>query len=206
MITSTTEYYELLYRIQDQNRLIISSTEQTPPIPIPSEEAFLHIDLNTRSIEAPEYLSVQFDHNAETLFFCIDRYCDSVDLATMTAVVQYVNAAGESRIYPVPFYDTVTLGSENKMLIPWSISGEATKKAGMVQYSIRFYTIDLDNRTFAYNLNTLPAESEVLYGMESDTPEDYSVSADFINIVNDRLARLEKTYELYWLTIEDEEE
>jgi hypothetical protein len=41
--------------------------------------------------------------------------------------------------------------------------------------------------------------------MESDTPEDYSVSADFINIVNDRLARLEKTYELYWLTIEDEE-
>lgn len=201
MITNPNEYWSLLYRIQDQNRVVISSTTQIPPIPIPKDEPFLNIDMNTRTIEPPEFLSVKQDHNAETLFFCVDRYYESVDLSTLTCVVQYINAAKESRIYAVPFYDVVTLQDEGKMLIPWCISGEATKKEGMVQFSVRFYALDLDNRTFAYNINTIPAQSEVLYGMDSDTPEDYSVSVDFINEVNDRLARVEKNYEVYWLEI-----
>ena len=172
MITSPIEYWSLLYRIQDQNRPVITSTSQIPPIPIPKDEPFLYIDMNTRKIEPPEFLSVKQDHNAETLFFCVDRFYDSIDLSTLTCVVQYINAARESRMYAVPFYDLVTLQEEGKMLIPWCISGEATKKEGTVQFSVRFYSLDLDNRKFAYNISTIPASSQILYGMDSGAPED----------------------------------
>jgi hypothetical protein len=49
---------------------------------------------------------VQKDHNAETLYFILDRYYDNVDLATMSCIVQYQNAskdkASSGYIYAVP--------------------------------------------------------------------------------------------------------
>ena len=63
MITSLQEYYNLLYLIQDEN----------PPelaVLLPGDEPLLRIDLDTRKIDAPEYLSVATDHRAETVLQC----------------------------------------------------------------------------------------------------------------------------------------
>lgn len=199
MITNPNEYWRYLYLIQDKNNPA-ATANRIPPVPIPGEEERLLIDLETRTIEAPEYLSVQFDHDSETVFFEIDRYFDSVDLSSMCCVIQYINAGKEGRFYPVPFYDTLT--KEGKIIFPWQISGEVTKYAGNVEYAVRFYSIDFDNQRFNFNLNTQSAKSKVLYGMDVDTQEIYNPSAEFKDMIWDRLQRLEGDYNLYWLEVE----
>ena len=185
------EVYEKLYRRSDN---------YTSPLQIPSNEPIMKIDLNSRTIEAPEYLSVQYDHNAETVFFIVDQYFDSVDLSTKTCIVQYKNALEEDRIFIVPYYDLSY--EEGKIVFPWCISGEATKVSGPVEFSVRFYEVDIDNRKFSYNLNTQPAKSKVLHGMKSTIPEEYcSLDVQFEQEVLDRLARVERAYNLYWLEI-----
>lgn len=159
MITSLQEYYNLLYLIQDEN----------PPelaVLLPGNEEPLRIDLDTRKINAPEYLSVATDHRAETVFFSVNRYFDNVDLSTMSCIIQFINAAGESGIYVVPFYD-ISRGDDN-MLIPWVIEGAVTAKAGSVVYSVQFFRVSESSSKYSYNLNTLAATSKVLEGNKFD--------------------------------------
>ena len=130
MITTPKEYYSYLHRLQTEN----------PPrlaVLLPSEEKIYQIDLNTRTIETPQFLSVEQDHQSETVYFEVNRYFDHFDLSKTTCLIQYVNAANESRIYHVPFFDVETKSPESKMLFPWCIEGEATKKAGPIKYAIK---------------------------------------------------------------------
>lgn len=193
MITTPKEYYDLLYRIQDENKPSLA-------VLLPSDEKIYEIDMNSRKIEAPKYLSVELDHRAETIYFKVGRYYDNIDLANMTCVVQYINAKGEGRVYPVPFYDVETYADENMMLFPWCIDGEATKASGNVTYSVRFYDIDESATYMRYNMSTLPSKSEVLHGISSKT--DIDESNDYLLSFKDQiLAQLKKVseYDLYWI-------
>lgn len=194
MITTAQEYYDLLYKIQDENFPSLA-------VLLPSSEKIFQVDLTTRKIEAPDFLSVELDHKAETIYFEVDRYFDATDLATTACVVQYVNAEGEGRLYPVPFYDIETFSGDNKMIFPWVIGGEATKAAGDVKYSIRFYKIDETGQYFTYNLNTVFSTSRVLHGMDVSDVEDYDYPAEVIENIYLRLNRLEGEFDIYWLEL-----
>ena len=100
----------------------------------PKYEPIIDVDLDTRTISTPEFLSVNSDHRSETVYFKCARYYNDIDLSQMCGIIQYINAAGEGRVYPIPFYDLDTCSSEERpmMLFPWCIEGEATKKAGDV--------------------------------------------------------------------------
>ena len=128
--------------------------------------------MSTRTINSPKFLSVAKDHQAEVIYFVMDRYFDYMDLSTTVCIIQYLTPAPESMpyIYIVPYYDVSSLATENKMIIPWNIDGAATQKKGKVKYSIRFYQLEGEGPAakLIYNLNTLPAESEVLYGLDVD--------------------------------------
>lgn len=166
MVTDSKEYLELLWRIQDEN----------PPslaVLAPAYEPFMEIDWSTRTIHVPEFISVRTDHRSETVFFKMGRYHDYVDLSQMCGIIQYINAAGESRVYPIPFYDLDTCSNENMILFPWVIEGEATKAAGTIQFSIRFFKLDLSGTKLIYNLSTLPAQSKVLEGINLKYDEVY---------------------------------
>ena len=95
----------------------------------------------------------------------MNRFFDNMDMSTTTCVIQYINAVGEGRLYVVPFYDIETYHATDQMLIPWCIEGEATKAAGEVTYSIRFFKIDITGKYVIYNLNTIPSKSKVLNGI-----------------------------------------
>ncbi len=155
MITVATEYWRNLYRIQQDHNL------PSLAVLLPSTENIYEIDLNTRKITPPEYLSVYTDHAAEVIYFKCDRFFDYMDLANCNVVIQYKNAKGESRLYAVPFVDVATCSLENKMLIPWCVDGNVTAKAGEVTFSIRFYKIDANGEHVVYSLSTLPATSKV---------------------------------------------
>lgn len=137
---------------------------------------YYDIDLVTRTIETPEYLSVAKDHKAENVYFRINRFCDYMDLATTTCVIQYKVRDEKGNvvtgIYPVPYFDIVTehgdpsKGIVDKMIFPWCIDGRASMNAGPIEYAIRFYKIDRDGHQLIYNLNTLPATSKIKYGLD----------------------------------------
>lgn len=166
MITDSKEYLGLLYKIQDENPPSVA-------VLAPAYEPFIEIDWGTRTIHAPEYISVKSDHRSETVFFKMGRYYDMVDLSRMCGIIQYINAAGEGRVYKIPFYDVDTCSDENMILFPWVIEGEATKAAGEIQFSIRFYELDTSGNYLTYNLNTLPAKSKILEGINLKYDEVY---------------------------------
>ena len=91
MKTSQKEYNELLYVINDPNNL----TDENVYYRIPADEPVYKIDLETRDVETPEFLSVLEDHNAEVVWFKVDRFFDDVDLFGATCWIQYKNALNE---------------------------------------------------------------------------------------------------------------
>ena len=159
MITDLQKYCSLLYLIQDQNM-----PEKAILLPGLDQEEPLEIDLKTRKIKGPEYLSVATDHRSETLFFKVARYFDNVDLSEMSCVIKFINAEGTSGIYVVPFYDITSLESTNEMLIPWVIEGAVTDAPGNVVYSVQFFRVAENASRYVYNLNTLAATGKILEG------------------------------------------
>ena len=197
MITVSTEYWRNLYRIQQDHNL------PSLAVLLPSTENIYEFDLNTRKLEAPEFLSNYTDHAAEVIYFKCDRYFDYMDLTTCSCVIQYVNAKGESRIYPVPFVDVATCSLENKMLIPWCVDGNVTAQAGEVTFSIRFYKIDRDGEIVTYSLTSLPAKSQVLEAMNviEGNPEPFEFSPSQYEELVARIQAYEKMNDLEWIVL-----
>lgn len=183
-------------------------------------EPIYEVDLNKRSIEAPEFLSVELDHNAETIYFSVDRFFDNVDLSTVYCVIQYQNAnpdkAKGGYIYPVPYFDITTKARENKMLFQWAIEGPATAFSGTVTFSIKFYRIapkivyEADGSQhelmiYEYILNTQPQTSKVLYGLDVQaTSENYYFEASEVEKIYQRIEEVRRTNDLYWIVLSDD--
>lgn len=213
MITDTQDYLDLLYRVQDPNR-------QNTIIQLPKDEPIYNIDLNSRTIEAPKNLSVEYDHNAETIYFSVDRFFDNVDLSTLFCVVQYQNAnpnkAQGGYIYAVPYFDITTKAKENKMLFQWAIEGPATAFSGIVTFSIKFYRISsviIDNvdgsstekKVYDYVLNTQPSKSMVLHGLDIyATTENYYFESNEVEKIYQTIEEVRRTNDLYWIVLSDE--
>ena len=213
MITARDDYLDLLYRVQDPNR-------QDKIIRLPADEPIYAVDLDTRKIEAPKFLSVEYDHNAETIYFEVDRFFDNIDLSTMFCVIQYQNAnpdkARGGYIYPVPFFDITTKAEDNKMLFQWAIEGPATAYSGKVTFSIKFYKISsviIDSadgtstelKVYDYVLNTQPSTSEVLHGLDiMATSENYYFEASEVEKIYQEIEKVRRTNDLYWIVLKDE--
>lgn len=199
MVTNSQEYAEKLWQLQINN-------PTTKAILLPGDETIYEVDLDARTIAVPKFLSVAKDHQAETIYFQFDRFYDRIDLTTKCCVIQYVNAAGNSYIYPVPFYDVETLSGQGKVIIPWCIQGAATEQAGIVKFAISFYSVDVDHK-INYCLNTLVASGEILNGQNTDDLSDYTESqvtldSSLLELLQS-LEALANSHELavYWLDV-----
>lgn len=181
----TSNYDKLLKSIQDTTVMLESKVDE--------EEPTINIDWNTRAVEFPpeykSFLGVQYDHQADTVHFCADRYFDSVDLTTMTCVIEYTNAEKENRICPI--LDIDTLSDPTKIKFGWKLGRGATKKDGTIKFVVRFYTIDPINDVYVYNLSTQPCQTTIAKGLKTDNidleGEDLSV-----DMAEDILARLKQ--------------
>ena len=186
------EYLSQLYIIQSQN----------PPslVLFPETKRIYDIDLNTRTIDAPQMLSVSNDHKAETIYFRVDRFHDYMDLSNTVCVIQYVTPNNEVFVYPVPFYDVVTEKQNKKMILPWCIDGLATKYKGMVEYSVRFYRLEEKDQEYKliFNLSTQVAASEVLEGMQvSELSKDFDISVERYEQILQEIDKI-KREGVYW--------
>lgn len=131
----------------------------------PETEPRFIVNSDKREIEIPDefkFLAVKTDHVSEKIYFEVDRYFDGEDLSTKACVVQYINTGDGGSvegIYPVTYIDLNT--NPDKIIFRWEVDNNVSKYAGMVSFSVRFYTISDDNR-FTYSWNTIPAQLPIL--------------------------------------------
>lgn len=213
MITSPAEYSKY-----PQDLLTIDNVVTTP-IRIPEDEPIYNIDLNSRIIDAPEFLSVKTDHQAEIIYFQVDRYFENMDLANTVCIVEYINENATDTwgepvgmgVYCVPVVDVTTLKEENKMIIPWVITGQATAAAGNVQFAVRFFKFDSNieqgkDPILVYSLSTQIANSKVLYGMDSWSPENTSnlvVPEDYLQSIWGIVNTMKENANINWIEATD---
>ena len=174
---------------------------------------YIEIDLQSRTVGAPEFLSVAKDHKFENVYFIVNRYWDYMDLATTTCVISYKTESGAAGLYAVPFYDLRTAKAPagslepDKMILPWCIDGRVTENAGLVEFAVRFYRIDINGKKLIYNLNTMPGTSKVLYGLDvspdgledaDDLVGDYDISTSLYDYFAQEIADVRKQ-DVFWI-------
>lgn len=213
MITNSEEYLDFLTKIDNGT--------PTYELRIPSDEPIYEVDLNTRIINAPKFLSVETDHDAELIYFSIDRYFENVDLLTCAGLVLFKNAKNEEYAYLIPAYDVVT--EPGKIIFGWNIQGAVTKYSGNVQFAFKFFKLnekfDEESNSFKsvleFDLNTLIAQSKILSGWASiskSDPSDLYVPEVIIdnNVlesiadlrdVADKLRELQQEMQIFWVDV-----
>ena len=219
MITTPEEYFKYLWGIEASTPMLddkgnpvvdedgnVVMTGVNPynnrpilSIILPSDERTFDVDLSSREISVPTFLSVQKDHRAETVYFLVDRYYEYKDLANVSCMVEFITAEGKGGYYPVPFYDISTYKSDEKMLIPWCIEGDITKVAGNVQFALRFYQLDDANKEFVYNIRTQVASAQILGGMDESILDNNIDKDEMATLAEQLNYKLDNTVStIYW--------
>jgi len=70
----------------------------------------------------------------------------------MCCVVEYTNANNDSRVSPILVKDVTS--EPGYIIFGWCIHGDATRKSGTIKFAIRFYAVNLEQKTFIYSLRT----------------------------------------------------
>lgn len=139
---------------------------------LPLDEPMFEIDANSRKInvDATPFkangLSVQGDHLAETVFFKIDRYYDTMDLMNTDIYVNWKMGSASGRDECSIKSDSIISGY---IVFAWPIHDKITAKSGSLQFSIQL-NIEQDGKN-AYALNTLPATLNIKEGLVLTNPE-----------------------------------
>lgn len=130
------------------------------------------INPNTRKIDIPEELyniGVVADDNAEMVNIRIPRYFDGCDLSTRRCTISYNNALKERGVYTV---NEIKIENDS-LLLNWYISKFVTKKSGKIYFVVEFKK-DMDERGRSYSWSTLPAELNVMAGLDDNIVIDES--------------------------------
>ena len=156
---------------------------------------FFEVDLDQRVVIPPseyrDFLSLEQEHQAETIYFEAPRYFDEVDLTNTTIIIEYINAENEARIYPAVLQDWTS--NPGFIRFAWVLGHEATKTAGTIRFSVRFYSVDQNQKIFTYSLQTQPYQGRIAFGMrdkEGDPVnafENYDYSSEVITALTQQI-------------------
>ena len=178
-ISTLNEYFAYL-----ENLVKVSNDEDISRffVRLPLDEDFFEIDANSRSIKVPSTsfgrygIGVQGDELAEVVYFTIDRYFDSTDLASdeINIVIQW-EARDENKNLVAGISQHFGKDIETipgKIIFGWPISSELTKSSGTVKFAVRFYQLGEGDEQgvhqLTYNFSTLPAEVTVNASLNYD--------------------------------------
>lgn len=189
MKTNADEYMRRLADIQNQ-------FNSPSLVMLPTDEPRFIIDANERTISIPDgftFLGVLNDHNAETVYFEIDRYYDQTDLSKKTCIVQYKSRANKhGGFYPVTKLDITTV--PGKIIFGWEVQNDATSCPGDLEFSVRFYSTkqDDDRIIFSYNFNTEVVVLLVKSGLDTMEEEAVQIESGEVQSLTDKFTGLLK--------------
>lgn len=124
------------------------------------------INPNKREIKVPQELyniGVAGDNNAETVKIRVPRYFDGNDFSLRTCTISYNNALNERGIYKIREIQV----EEDSILLNWYISKFVTRKTGKIHFVVEFKK-EVDERGLSYSWSTLPAELNVMTGLDDN--------------------------------------
>lgn len=142
---------------------VFANKSKTYYMRLPIDEQILYIDANKRTISVPNgiNLGLSGDTEAETLWFCIDRYYDIQDLAGSDVEIRisWKHSSDEYQGYYHPSYQDIQ-SETGKIFFEWSIPALITEKSGTINFAIEF-SIKKDGN-IQYQLNTKPSSIEII--------------------------------------------
>ena len=150
-------------------------------------EPELIINPNTRKIDIPEelyHIGVVTDDNAEMVKIRIPRYFDGCDLSTRKCTISYNNALKERGVYTV----TEIRIEDDSLLLNWYISKFVTRKSGKIHFVVVFKK-DIDERGMSYSWSTLPAELNVMAGLD----DDIAINESDLSLYRSLLSQIQAT-------------
>lgn len=202
MITKTTnldsQYMDLFEEIKEksQGTITVENLEQffgsiqeiaaldSKYLRLPLDEPMFEIDANSRKInvDATPFkangLSVQGDHLAETVFFKIDRYYDTMDLMNTDIYVNWKMGSAFGRDECSIKSDAIIPGY---IVFAWPIHDKITAKSGALQFSVQL-NIEKEGKN-AYALNTLTANLNIKEGLVLVNPEVVDMESNIKSIL-----------------------
>lgn len=202
MITKTTnldsQYMELFKEIEDksQGKIKVENLEQffgciqeiadldSKFLRLPLDEPMFEVDANSRKInvDATPFkangLSVQGDHLAETVFFKIDRYYDTMDLMNTNIYINWKMGSASARDICSIKSDAIIPGY---VVFAWSIHDKITAKSGTLQFSVSL-EIEQEGKN-SYSLNTTPATLNIKEGLVLVNPEILNMESNIKSIL-----------------------
>lgn len=155
--------------------------------PLAEDGTYCTIDPETRAITiAPEYqlLGVESDEKVERIYFkCPKIVGDDIDLSKLALRVNFRNAG---RMVDQYLVDDVAVDGDN-ITFSWLLSRKVTMYRGTVNFVV--CAVKVAGETIQNEWNTTLATSQVLEGLEVDTPEpteeQSDVIAQLIELMND---------------------
>ena len=151
--------------------------------PISEDGTYCTIDPETRVITIPpEYqlLGVENDKRVERIpFRCPKIVGDNIDLSELQLYVNFRNALGTDTPEAKDKYiveDVETVGDDIEF--SWLLSRKVTQYRGTVQFIV--CAVKVIDETIRNEWNTTLATSQVLEGLEVDTPEPTEEQSDVI--------------------------
>lgn len=151
---------------------------------LPLDEPMFKIDANTRNIAVPNEfksngLSVQGDHLAETVFFCIDRYFDYTDLSSTDISINWKMGTQQGRTKNFIMNKDILPGY---IVFGWPINKDITMKSGSLTFAVQFSKER--NEEIVYNFNTLAANITIKDGLIIDSSiQVASLENDILSIL-----------------------
>lgn len=202
-ISSLNEYFAYLSTIANMQEDQLSDEDKAYFLSLPLDEDTFNIDANSRVITVPASfarngIGIQSDELAEIIYFAIDRYFDSTDLASddLSIAIQWEkgNESGLCRNYGK--FLTGTQGKQ-KLIFGWPITTTLTKTPGVINFAVRIYALNENN--FKYSFMTLPAAVQIKESLKSggDDKAAYVADADIEDASSKILNRIVNSTGVY---------
>ena len=166
--------------------LLAQMESEIMPLSVESPDKCV-IDPESREIVIPEtyqILGVESDEKVERIEFeCPKIVGDNIDLSKLQIRINYQNANGDKDQYIVEDVET----NGDNIEFSWLLSRKVTMYRGTVNFVV--CAVKVSGETIHNEWNTTLATSQVLEGLEVDTPEpteeQSDVIAQLIELMND---------------------
>ena len=194
-ISSLNEYFAYLEDILKAAHQDSNEDAERFYVRLPLDEEVFAINADTREITIPRSfenagVGVQGDELAEVVYFTIDRFFDSVDLASDNihiAIQWELNRNGEQvKGFSRNFGKDIE-SIPGTIIFGWPISHELTETSGSIRFAVRFYSIDTDNQSFNYSLTTLPATVRINSSIDHEIIEKSQEEINHGSIITSRI-------------------
>lgn len=194
-ISSLNEYFAYLEDILKAAHQDSNEDAERFYVRLPLDEDVFAIDADTREITIPRSfensgVGVQGDELAEVVYFTIDRFFDSMDLASDNihiAIQWELTRNGESvKGFSRNFGKDIE-SIPGTIIFGWPISHELTETSGSIRFAVRFYSIDANNQSFSYSLTTLPASVRINSSLDHEVIEKSQEEINHGSIITSRI-------------------